>query len=94
MKKFVSGLLSAAVFAGCIGALPSVVPAAETGDVWKFDFGPSDQTVESGYYSVTPETEYNSNEVEGLRFGLYGQNQNDYKLKSHEDGVTAKKGQY
>ena len=94
MKKVLSGLLSAAVFAGCIGAMPAVVPAAETGDVWRFDFGPVGQTTESGYYSVTPETEYNSNEEDGLRFGLYGQNENDYKLKNHEDGVTAKKGQY
>ena len=64
------------------------------GDPVKFDFGAEGQTVTDGFYSVTPSTEYNATTAaDGLQYGLFGQNENDYKLGNYEDGVTVKKGQ-
>lgn len=94
MKKILSTVLAAVMLAGSIGVVPPAVTAADVGKTWKFDFGGVGQTTPEGYYSVTPETEFNGNTVDGLQFGLYGQNENDYKLKNYEDGVKAKQGQY
>lgn len=93
MKKALSTVLAAVMLAGSIGVVPPAAAAA-VGDTWKFDFGAAGQIAAEGYYSVTPETEFNGNTVDGLQFGLYGQNENDYKLKNYEDGVKTKQGQY
>lgn len=99
MKKKISMMLALAMSASCIGGLSVMTASAAdgtlaVGDVVKFDFGASDQTVADGYYSVTPDTEYNSNVADGLQFGLYGGNVNDYKLPEYEDGVRTIQGQY
>lgn len=62
------------------------------GETIKFDFGSGDN-VADGYYSVTKDTHYNSNIVDGLQFGLLGTDENDYKLGTYIDGMELKQGQ-
>lgn len=92
LKRTSAIIMSLSILASII---PTASQAADTiGAKWKFDFGAEGQKAAEGYYSVTPLTEYNTNEADGFQFGLYGQNVNDYKLGNYEDGVTMKKGQY
>lgn len=92
-KKGLSVALSAAMAVSLFPVYAADSESVDVGTVWKFDFGSDTQTAAEGYYSVTPSTEYNANSVDGFKFGLYGQNKNDYKLGNYEDGVTMKKGQ-
>lgn len=91
LKHAAAYLLSVSML---IPSIPAVVHGADSATEWKFDFGAENQTAVDGYYSVTPNTEFQKNIVDGFQFGLIGQNTNDYKMPDYEDGVTTKQGQY
>ncbi len=99
-RRMTSSLLAAGMLMSSFAGLSVTANAAvadgklAVGDTVKFDFGAEGQTVTDGFYSVTPSTEYNTTTAaDGLQYGLFGQNENDYKLGNYEDGVTVKKGQ-
>lgn len=95
LKKLLSSVMALAMVSG-LSVMPTVHAEDETADdvlnTWKFDFGSADN-VEDGYYAVTPETHYNSNIVDGLQFGLFGTNKQDYKLEAYVDGIDQQEGQ-
>ena len=93
LRKPTALLAAAAIAASAVPMFAASASAADVGKTWKFDFGPEGQAVADGYYGVTPSTEYNSTSADGIQYGLYGQNENDYKLGNYEDGVTVKQGQ-
>ncbi|MBQ3427047.1 MAG: hypothetical protein IJH37_07890 [Clostridia bacterium] len=92
-RKIISTLLAAGILSSAFSGIHLTASAAEVGTKWKFDFGPASQIVASGYLGVTPATEFNETELGGIRYGLFGQNENDYKMQSHEDGVNVVQGQ-
>ena len=93
LKKLLCAALSTAMIAGSI-VLPMTASADDTAlKSWKFDFGSSDSTVESGYTLVTPNVNYVENTSGDDQYGFLGIDENSYKLGARLDGFDQQEGQ-